>query len=406
MWARIVQWLAVPDNQLVVAVFVSLLAGLYTGRWLDRRSRNLTKPIIPKGDKALFKGIQYILSNDHDQAIEELTKSVQINSETIETYVALANLYRSKGAIDRAIRIRQSIILRPNVDERIKLGVLFDLGLDYRKAGFLDRAIDTFHEVAKKDPSDVKTLEQIERIHEELKDWESAYQTRRRIAKLTGGDHKHILAHHLVEMGKVHQEKGELLKAVSLYNKAISTHKTCVDAYLHLGDLYFTRKEYKRAVSTWKRIVQVAPRFTFLAYRRLEGAYSAMKNLKPVGDFLKACAESSGDAFTYMALARYLYNENDVEGALEQVESALKLAPAFWEARRFKGEILLRHHREKEALLDYEDLISHLNVPFLKFRCEQCGYQSNELQWQCPQCRNWDTINLVDSADESAGASR
>jgi lipopolysaccharide biosynthesis regulator YciM len=75
-----------------------------------------------RGDSSFFKGVQYLLSQDHDQAIEEFTKSVQVNSDTIETYVTLGNLYRSKGDIDRAIRIRQNIILRPNIDERSKSG--------------------------------------------------------------------------------------------------------------------------------------------------------------------------------------------------------------------------------------------------------------------------------------------
>jgi lipopolysaccharide biosynthesis regulator YciM len=383
---------------LILGISAAFLAGALLGIWMRRRGGSGGKSLSRKGDKAFFKGIQYILSNDHDQAIEEFTKSVKINSETIETYVALANLYRSKGAIDRAIRIRRSIILRPHIDEQIKLKVLFDLALDYRKGGFFSRALDTFREVARKDPSDLRTLEEMERIYEELKDWERAFETRKKIAKVKGGDHNHIMAHHLVEMGKVQQEAGELVRAISLYNKAISTEKSCVDAYLHLGDLYFERGEYKRAVSTWKKVVQVAPRFTFLAYRRLEGAYAAMDNLEPVGDFLKACADSSCDAFTYMALARYLYNEKDIDGALEQIESALKLDSSFWEARRFKGEILLRHDRRGEALADYEDLIGHLDVPYLRFQCAQCGYLSNELAWQCPQCRRWDTIHLLEKA--------
>jgi len=122
-----------------------------------------------------------------------------------------------------------------------------------------------------------------------------------------------------------------------------------------------------------------------------------MDNLKPVGDFLKECAESSCDAFTYMALARYLYNENDIDGSLDQIESALKLDPSFWEARRFKGEILLQQNREKDVLADYRKLIEHLDVPYLKFQCEQCGYQAGELQWQCPQCKKWDTTRLIDT---------
>ena len=402
------QWFAEPGNQQVLlSAIISLAIGLIIG-WGIRRNKGLSlkRVISDKGDKSFFKGIQYILSNDHDQAIEEFTKSVQVNSDTIETYVALGNLYRSKGDIDRAIRIRQNIILRPAIDEQIALQALFDLGLDYRKAGFLNRALSTFQKVGQKNPSNVKALQETERIYEELKDWENAFRTRQKIARLTKGDHDHILAHHLVEMGKVHQQRGELSKATSSFNKAISTHKECVDAYLHLGDLYFANQEYKKAISTWKEVVENVPQFTFLAYRRLEGAYSRMENLKPVENFLKECSELNSDAFTHLALARYLYNENDIEGALTEISSALELAPTFWEARRFKGEILLAQGKEDEALAAYGELIQLLRMPYLRFQCKQCGFSPKELQWQCPQCKNWDTIDLIDSGGNLIEASR
>ncbi|UCF56915.1 MAG: tetratricopeptide repeat protein, partial [Deltaproteobacteria bacterium] len=317
--------------------------------------------------------------------------------ETIETYVALGNLYRSKGDIDRAIRIRQNIILRPNISEQIKIRALVDLGLDYRKGGFLNRALKTFLEVLKKQPSNLETLEEIEKIYEEMKDWENAFAMHQKIARLVKGEHGHILAHHQTELGKACQEKGELSKARSCYNKAISIDERCIDAYLHLGDLYFSKQEYKKAIATWKKVVEVAPRFTFLAYRRLEGAYAKMENLKPVEDFLKECAQLNSDAFTRLALARYLYNEQDYEGALKELESALELDPSFWEARKFMGEILLAKERKEDALVAYKDLISHLNMAYLKFQCANCGFKPDELQWQCPQCRKWDTINFMDS---------
>jgi lipopolysaccharide biosynthesis regulator YciM len=197
-------------------------------------------------------------------------------------------------------------------------------------------------------------------------------------------------------MGKVAQEKGALSTAKSLFNKAISTQRECVDAYLHLGDLYFKKKDYKKGISTWKKAVEAAPQFSFLPYQRLEGAYTKMKDLKPIGDFLKECAQSNADAFTHLALARYLYNENDIDDALDQIRIALELAPSFWEARKFRGEILLADEREKEALIDYRELIEQLNVAYLRFQCTECGFIPSELQWQCPQCKTWDSTQLID----------
>ena len=391
-------WFSEPGNQKLLGfVLAALFAGFVIGRLARHRKDKRIKALSLEGDRAFFKGVRYILSNDHDQAIEEFTKSVQINSDTIETYMALGDLYRSKGDIDRAIRIRQTIILRQNIDEQIRLQAVYDLGLDYRKGGFLDRALETFQQVLQKQPSSRETLEQVEKICEEMKDWEKAFSIRQKIARLTKGDYGHILAHHQTEMGKAYLEKKDDPQAQSCFKAAIALNEKCVDAYLHLGDLYFGRQEYKKAMTTWKKVVVVAPRYTFLAYRRLEGAYAKMENLKPVEDFLKECAEQNSDAFTHMALSRYLYNEQDYDGALRELESALSLDPTFWEARKFMGEILLSQGKREEALKAYEGLIPHLNVPYLKFQCANCGFRPKELQWQCPQCRKWDTIQLVET---------
>ncbi|MCF8146541.1 MAG: hypothetical protein K9N21_21750 [Deltaproteobacteria bacterium] len=115
------QWLLEPGGRQILIVSVTaLLIGLFLGSRIRPVNKDKKKSLSSTGDKSFFKGIQFLLSDDHDQAIEEFTKSVQVNSDTIETYVALGNLYRSKGDIDRAIRIRQNIILRPNIDGLVK----------------------------------------------------------------------------------------------------------------------------------------------------------------------------------------------------------------------------------------------------------------------------------------------
>ncbi len=390
------QWfLSGGSQQILLTAIAFLLIGLFLGKRMRSPRSDKQPAAANRGDSSFFKGVQYLLSKDHDQAIEEFTKSVQVNSDTIETYVTLGNLYRSRGDIDRAIRIRQNIILRPNLDEKIKIGALFDLGKDYRKGGFLNRALKTFLQVSQKTPDDVRTLKEIERIYEGLKDWENAYATRQKIARLEKGHHEHILAHHLVEAGKVYQEKDDTGQAKTFFSKAISIQKECVDAYLHLGDLHFKKQEYKKAIAAWKKVAEVAPQFTFLAYGRLEGAYTRMKNLEPVEVFLKECARKNPDAFTHMALARYLYNKDDMEGALKEINNALSLNPGFWEARRFRGQMFLNRGASEDILADYGEIIEGLNVPYLRFRCVQCGFEPNELLWQCPQCNQWDTIGLI-----------
>jgi lipopolysaccharide assembly protein B len=407
MWEVLRQWFANPGaGMLLLALILGLAAG-GGGVALFARFRSKeegARALLRRGDRAFLNGIHYILSNDHDHAIEEFTKSVRINSDTIETYVALGNLYRSKGDIDRAIRIRRSIILRPGLDEKISLGALFDLGMDYRAGGFLNRALATFQKVLQKRPSDLKTLAMVERICEEMGDWDEAFKTRQRISKITGKDFDHILAHQLVESGKIHQRSGDVSKAGKLFEKALSVDEGCIDAYLHLGDLHAEKGDLKKAVGTWRRIVHVAPHFAYLAYGRLERAYRVIDDRGPIEAFLKEVADSHCDAFSCLALAKYRQASGDLEGALAEVSHALEFAPGFWAARKLRGELLLEKGGDAAVVQDYAELIESLDIPYGKFQCSNCGFTSSSLLWQCPQCRFWDTISFVGSLEgESHG---
>jgi len=383
------------DIQFGVWIIIAFVCGLLVDRFgRSRRAEKLRKK-LDRGDKAFFQGIQHILSNKPDQAIEQFTKSVKINSDTIETYVALGHLYRSKGDIGRAIRIRQGIILRPNLDKEVRLRAIFDLGLDYKKGGFLNRAISAFQEVLGNDPNNIETLDQIERIYEDMYDWEKAFKTRQSISKIIKGDHRHILAHQKTELGKMQEKNGDIGSAEKSYKKAISIFHKCVDVYLHLGDLYFSQQEHKKALSTWKRVVDVAPQFTFLVYQRLEKTYSTMKNLKGVEDFLRESARKNPDRFIRLALARYLYNKGETGSALDELNQAIKSVPSFFNARKLLGEILLKEGRNEEALEAYKDLLAILHYPYLKFQCSNCGYRPDELVWKCPQCLKWDSIDII-----------
>ena len=399
MFEQVWQYIADPEYiRFGSYLILALICGFFAGRYFKARHNDRRTPPIDKSDDAFFKGIQYLLSDDTDHAIEEFAKSVQINSDTIETYITLGNLYRSKGDIDRAIHIRKTIILRPNIDEETKLLALYDLGLDYKKGGFLDRALESFLKVLQKQSSNLSALQELEKIYEELKDWENAFTVRQKIAKLSKGDLSNILAHHKTEAGKALFEKGDIPKARSTLKKAISIDKNCIDAYLHLGDLYLSTGDFKRAMSMWRSIVNISPKLTYLVYKRLEGAYNRSKDAKQVENFLTECARSNTDAFTHLALARYMYNENKYEEAIGELKQALALDSTFWEARRFLGEILLERGLSDEALIAYGDLLSQLNIPYLGFQCTNCGFKPNDLQWQCPQCKKWDTISPVDNS--------
>jgi len=371
----------------------ALVAGLLVGGWYAaRRWRHQHERMGRLAERsAMLRGMSYILANEPDMAIEEFTKAAKINSETVETYVALGNLFRSKGEFERAIRIRQTIILRPNLDPETKLRALFDMGLDYRKSGLIERAISCFEDVIAGDPKRIEAYVQLESLYEEIKDWERAFEMQERIDALKGSSQRNVLAHLVAEAGKTLAERGDLAGARARLKQAIATDPRCIDAYLHLGDLNFRQGKVERAIEFWRQAAEIEPALGFLAYRRLEEAGGGEPFVAE--EFLRECCRRGKDAFALIYLARHLIQRGQRLKAASLLRQALEIDPDLMEARRLLGGLLLEEGLSEEALGQYRELLARLG-PQKRFECERCGFEASELAWRCPGCACWDTMRF------------
>lgn len=385
-------------GEILIAIF-GLAVGYGVGRaglWAPGR-RDSKALRMGKEGLAYIKGVNYILSDAPDRAIEEFIRAVQINSETVETYLALGSLFRSKGDVSRAIRIHQGIIFRPQVDPKVLIQALYDLGLDYKKAGLLDRAIATFQDVVARDPKMLQAYVQLEELYEETKDWESAFKVQQKVSKLRKSEDRHVLAHLMTELGKSQIAQGDRKGAKASFKKAISIDANCVDAYLHFGDLLAAEGEDSKAVEMWKRVMEVAPSMTFLAYDRLEHAFFRMGHLSALEDFLrKRGMEGDADLFTKIFLAKHLRKKGELEEAAGMLRNILGESPGSKEARQELIQVLLAQGDKEGALTEYETLLESLTVVDRHFQCRMCGYRSTQLLWKCPQCLRWDTIGSTE----------
>ncbi|MBE9536593.1 MAG: tetratricopeptide repeat protein, partial [Proteobacteria bacterium] len=322
------------------------------------------------------------------------SKAVKINSDTVETYTALGNLFRSKGEVARAIRIHQSIILRPNIDHKTKVQASYDLGLDYKKAGFVNKAIESFEEVVKIEKRHLEAHVQLVGLYEDTVEWEKAYHTQTLLSKIKKSDDSHVLAHHQVELGKILSANGMESQAKKAYTKAISLNRNCVDAYLHYGDLLFSEGAYPKAITQWKKMMELAPNFTYLAYPRLEDAYFKLNKFDQMEVVLRENSKKNyHDIHTHLALAEYLYKKSMFAEAIGELKTVLELDPSHLGAGRKMGQYLLEQGRESEAVAVYQDLFDKSPLPENYFQCRECGYDSRELHWRCPQCHSWDSIS-------------
>ncbi len=386
-----------PNIVVPAAVVISLAVGLAVGYAFKSRVQKVRGGAGQVAVSAAFlKGLNYLISNNQDKAIEEFTRAVKVDSDTIETYVALGNLYRSKGEIERAIRIRQSIILRQGVSEEIKQQALFDLGMDYRRGGFIDRAIATYNGLLKVNPSRLDVYQQLEQLYEETRDWSQCIFMRQKISKLQSTDDRNILAHYHTEMGKTFFAAGDLHKAEDCFDKAIGMNKLCVDAYLHLSDLFIRLGEMNKALNTLKKMVSVAPEKAYMAVNRLDRMEKAGADEEKLRKFITENVRGKETAAVRQALARYWISKGKKTEALEELRAAVEESPRFLPARKLMGTILIEEHLDEESLAQYRALIRGMEENPREYQCSHCGYTSSELTWKCPQCLQWDTMEHVE----------
>lgn len=378
---------------LYLGIIISLALGALLG-WNFAKKSKLEGHTGSNDQKAYIRGLKYLISNQPDKAIAEFTKAVQVDSNTIEIYQDLGNLFRERGEVGRAIQIHQSILLRPSLNRKIKISALMDLGLDYQKGGFIDRAIKIFQEVIESNPGNLQAHRSLEKLFEKEKNWENAYHVEKQIQKSSQSmENSSRLAHLMTEMGKAAYQKKDYNQAIKHLKEAIALDKNCTEAYLMLGDIYMTQDKISKAINIFEKIVYSEHRFSFTVYKCLEKAYLQKGKYEKIEsvyqEILKLHPE---DNKTRIILADYYYKKGLLAKAVKELRDGLRVCPESLNLRSSLAEMLIRENRQNEALKEYQYLTEQIKKKNDYYYCQKCGYQSSDIQWKCPQCQEWDNF--------------
>ena len=384
----------------ILAALIALLVGLTIGKaweryklrdgkWIDRR-RAREKPHY-------ILGLNFLVANQIDMAIEELTRAASLDADALEVHMILGNLYREKGQVGKAITVHQALLQRPRLSKLEHAYVLLCLGSDYKRGGFVERALEAFNEVLKLDPNNEYALLNLQKLHEEQHQWIEAYDTRQRLTKLTDGGGQHhneaILAFLENEIGLEAMRRKDYTEAIRRFEGAIDLDARAVPAYLNLGDVRVLQGDERAAAAIWERLIDVARDRAYLAFDRLEAL--AIRTGNPER-FTKLCRrlidEMPSDWRARLALSRHLSASGRPRDALDllfaalvQNPHALSIHQAIWRA--------LGQLQHPASLVDrYGELTEHAVFYLDPHVCMRCRYRSTELLWQCPHCHDWNTF--------------
>jgi lipopolysaccharide biosynthesis regulator YciM len=401
------------DYAPLLAALVALLAGLTIGKaweryklqdgtWIDRRRARESPHYI--------LGLNFLVANQIDLAIEELTHAASLDPNALEVHMILGNLYREKGQVGKAITIHQMLLQRSKLSRMEHAYVLLCLGLDYKRGGFVDRALDAFNEVLRLDQKNEYALVNLQKLHEEQHQWTEAYDTRQRLTNLAAIDSRpqsqSILAFLENEIGLEAMRRKDYPEAIRRFQSAIELDARAVPAYLNLGDVRLAQGREDEAAAVWNTLVQVAPDRAYLAFDRLEA--QASRAGRPeifTGLCRRLIDDNPQDWRARLALSRHLVAGGQSSDALELLFAALVHNPhslsvhqAIWRT--------LGHLGHPSGLVDrYRDLTQHAVFYLDPHVCIRCRYRSTELLWQCPHCHDWNTFveERIAPAADAAG---
>ncbi|HVH54809.1 MAG TPA: tetratricopeptide repeat protein [Vicinamibacterales bacterium] len=386
--------------QTAIAVLVTLLLGLAAGkaweryklqdgRWIDRRRA--------RESPHYMLGLNFLVADQVDPAIEELTKAAQTAGDSLEIHLILGNLYREKGQVGRAIQEHQALLQRPNLRKLEHANVLLCLGLDYRAGGFVDRAVEAFSEVLRLDPGNEYALANLEKLYEEQHQWQEAHATRQKLeAAAPEGEkerHQRILAFLENALGLDAVNRGDAHGASGLFESAIELDSSNSPAYLHLGDVRFRGGDTAGAIAAWERLIQNSPDRAYLAFPRLEAAYTKMGDASKLPALCRRLIdENSQNWRARLALAGHLRSHGSPREALDVLFEALAINPHALALHQAIWETLSSLDLPQPLVQRYVDLTRESVFYVDPHICVRCRYRSTELLWQCPHCHEWDTF--------------
>jgi len=361
----------------------------------DTRQQFRTEFNLPS---AYFKGLNFLLNEQPDKAIEVFIKVLEVDPETVEMHLTLGNLFRRRGEIERATRIHQNLIARPNLSKNQRFQALFELAQDYFKAGLLDRAESLFQEIADVPSHAAPALKYLAQIYEQEKEWEKAIDALRRLDKLSSENFSHVIAQYYCELSEAELHKNHLEEARSFVKKALREDPKCTRATILLGDTDSRSARHQRAIATWRKIEQQDPRVFGEVVDKIIYSYNELGDQKGLQEFLSEMVTKHNDPKVLLANVDELEKREGIDRAEAFLGQSLQKHPTVHGLKRlFELKRARYSSNDRDELYAFLLVIERLMDSENIYLCKQCGFSGRSLHWQCPGCKGWNTIEPINS---------
>ena len=340
-----------------------------------------------------FRGLNFLLNEQPDKAIEAFLEVVKLEPETIDLHFALGGLFRRRGELDRAIRMHEHLLEREGLAEEQRLRAMSELGQDYLKAGLLDRAEQVFTRLLDT-PQHGQARTYLLEIYVQEKDWLKAIDAAHVLEKDTSKPLNAEIAHFFCELALLESARNAPDKAAAYLEQALATNRLSVRANLMAGDLDAAAGRHEDAIADWRLIEAQSGAHMALVVERVLGSFRQMDRLEAGVQWLRAlyARQASSDVFSALYLA-----VSECEGPLAARQLAreeLRRNPSLRTLDRLLEAELVNAEPDARELLQVEkSLVSVHSQRMMRYQCGSCGFKAKQFFWRCPACGRWDSFD-------------
>ena len=357
--------------------------------WLLFRIKQSHKKQQSTLSSEYFKGLNYLLNDEQDKALDIFVKLVESNWDTIDTHFTLGKIYRKNGEMDKAIKIHQGLIARPSLPSRYRNKILLELGYDYLGAGWFDRAEGLFKEVLIQDEKSKEARHNLILIYQQEKDWFKAIDIAADLFSESPAVIGPMIAHYYCELAEISRTKGDISQLEIYAHKALRHDVACVRATILLADQAMSTGHDKQAIKLYEKIEKQDPESMILVIESLMRCHTNLSTQDKFYQYLLDLQDRHESLFLQDIIASVLEADEGKQAAVDYLSAEVKRQPSLI------GLQTLLSYKEKDADEVFSDLstaISVMQKDSVKYRCQKCGFSTNTHYWLCPSCNHWGRV--------------
>jgi lipopolysaccharide biosynthesis regulator YciM len=343
---------------------------------------------LPRG---YFKGLNHLLNDQPDKAIDSFIDIVKQDPETTELHFALGNLFRRRGETERAIRVHQNLLSRPDMPADERAHAEYELGQDYLKAGLLDRAEETYKRLLDTSYA-VQARRALLEIFQREKEWQRAIEAALALQEAGAGTRQKEIAQFYCEMAQdalVHMHPDD---AMPILDKALQADRTSVRATILCGDVLLAKGDVEGALATWRRVEQQSVPHVALVAQRLMDGYRKVGRPEEGLSLLKSYLQQASSIDLLEVAFKAVLELEGVEAARQLVGDELRRTPTLLGLDKFlEARMLDASPAVLSELSLVKNLVHGYTQKLARYQCSHCGFKARQFYWHCPGCSRWET---------------